>query len=83
MTKRKFIWLVSQPEPDWDEYDAFVVVAATERRAAEIIEAQIRGEGPEAVRIATGWRNPNAPKRIGVADAGQEEGVVLASFNAG
>ena len=62
------IYCVYAPECDYDEYDAFVVRAATEAQAIELVRDRFNG-------------SQGKPAAIDVTDG--EEEVILWSFNAG
>jgi hypothetical protein len=63
------IWLVEVPECDWDEYDAFVVRAASASSAVELVRSQFtKSQGEPTASLVL----PDGP-----------DAKILGSFNAG
>ena len=75
------LWLISQNENNnWDTYDSMVVAAKNEEIAKEILPPYVNWEK------GSSWCSSSdkvVVEYIGEAKEGIEEGIILASFNAG
>lgn len=82
-----YLFLVSENQgilSNWDVYDSFVVCCASEDIARNTHPAFCDGSwGDDRTWVKRADIGRLDVKLLGVADAGQEEGVVIASFNAG
>lgn len=74
---RLTVWHLTREHFEYDECDAFVVIADTSLRARELAALDAGAEGPDV------WLRSMDVAPIGDARDELSEGVVVRSFNAG
>lgn len=75
------IYLLSNLEgAGYDQYDGFVVIAPNEESARKLVKREGSLGLPKAF-----WQNQDKSscERIGTAEKGQKQGIILSDFNRG